>query len=475
MAIVEGMRRAAIILLFVLSGWAHADYLIRNATIIDGSGNGRYLGDLRIAGDKIAAVGPHVDALAGDHIIDGTGLVVCPGFIGAHSHADGALDKLESQIREGITTAICGQDGGRSISVKDAKTRTRDARIRFEFFCGEGGLRNAVMKTTDRKATPTEIRAMCAIAEQDMRDGALGISTGLEYDPGHYSSTTELIELSKVAAKYHGIYISHMRDESENVFQSIEELIRIAREANVPAQISHIKMAVASKWGKAGQAIQMMDDAKPLDITADLYPYTYWQSTIKVLITSRDYNNRQVWIDALKEVGGPGHVRLSTYSVEPSWVGKTLAEISQSTGRAAPDLIMEIIRSTADGKGSESVIVDAMTEGDLKTFMRDPRIMFCSDGSGGGSHPRGAGTFPRILGRYVREQHVLSLEEAIRKMTSLPARRFGLADRGLLRAGMSADVVIFDPATIIDTATPDNPTSYATGVHQVFVRGERRL
>jgi N-acyl-D-amino-acid deacylase len=468
------VRLASAFLFALLCAPAFASTLIKGGIVVDGTGKGRFRADVRISGDKITEVG-QLSAKAGEEVIDATDKIVAPGFIDAHSHADGALDKLESQIREGITTAVCGQDGGRSISVREAIDRVKNAPIRFAFFSGEGGLRTAVMKTTDRKATPTEIKAMCSLLEQDMKDGALGLSTGLEYDPGHYSSTEELIELSKVAAKYHGIYISHMRDESEKVFESIEELIRIGREAKLPAQISHIKMAVASKWGQASRALQMMDDAKPLDISADLYPYTYWQSTIRVLITSRDYHNRQVWVDALKEVGGPANVRLSSYSVEPEWVGKTLAEISTLTGRGAPELIMEIIDKTADDKGRESVIVTAMTEADLKTFMRDRRVMFCSDGSGGGSHPRGAGTFPRILGRYVREQRVLSLEEAVRKMTSLPAARFGLLDRGIVRPGMSADLVVFDPKTIIDRATPADPTAFAEGVTNVFVQGKKRL
>lgn len=467
------MRPLVIGLFFGLTSLALADTLILNGTVIDGTGKARYRADIRITNGVIKSVSSHETALAGDSVIDATGMIVAPGFIDAHSHADGALDKLESQLREGITTAICGQDGGRSISVRDARARTENAAIRFQFFSGHGGLRDAVMKTKDRAASPSEVRAMSALLEQDMKDGALGLSSGLEYDPGHYATTEELIQLSKVAAKYHGIYISHMRDESEKVFDSIDELLEISRAAGLPGQISHIKMAVASKWGQAGKACEIIDSHP--DITADLYPYTYWQSTITALIATRDFDKRQVWVDALKEVGGPEKVRLSSYSPDPSWVNKTLAEISKMTGRAAPDLIMEIISKTQDGKGRESVIVQAMTENDVKTFMRNPKVMFCSDGSGGGSHPRGAGTFPRILGKYVREEHVISLEEAVRKMTSLPAWRLGLKDRGEIKAGLSADLVVFDPQTIIDRATPENPTAYATGVAHVFIKGERRF
>ena len=446
-------------------------YLIDNATIIDGTGKAGYIADVRISGDKIIAIGNL--QIAGDEVIDGRGLVVAPGFIDAHSHADGALDKLESQLRQGITTAICGQDGGRDIPVREQKQRTAKAAIRFEFFSGHGGLREAVMKSQSRKAAPYEIRRMEALLDEDMRAGALGLSSGLEYDAGFASSTQELIDLARVASRHGGMYISHVRDESHGIFDSINELIRIGKEGRLPAQVSHIKMAVADVWGKADRAVGIIEGARKRgqDVTADVYPYTYWQSTIRVLTTSRDYKSRQVWIDALKDVGGPANVRLSSYSPDATWVGKTLEEISKSTGKDASSLIMEIIDKTAEGKGKESVIVTAMSEPDLVTFIKTPWIMFCSDGSGGGSHPRSAGSFPRILGRYVREQHVVSLEEAVRKMTSLPAWRFKLHDRGLIREGLSADIVVFDPKTIKDMSTPQKPTALAVGMHHVFVRG----
>jgi N-acyl-D-amino-acid deacylase len=446
-------------------------YLIDNATVIDGSGKPGFVADVRIAGDMIVAVGDL--RAAGDEVIDGRGLVVAPGFIDAHSHADGNLDKLESQIRQGITTAICGQDGSRDQSVREQKARTANAAIRFEFFSGHGGLREAVMKSTSRKAAPFEIRRMESLLEEDMKAGALGLSSGLEYDAGFASSTEELIQLAKVASKHGGMYISHVRDEGHQVFDSIRELIRIGREGHLPAQVSHIKLGVASVWGKAGQAVDEIEAArrKGQDVSADVYPYTYWQSTIRVLTLSRDYKNPKVWIEALKDVGGPSNVRLSSYSANGTWVGKTIEESSKESGKDPASVIMEIVENTAEGKGKESVIVTAMTEQDLTRFIRAPWVMFCSDGSGGGSHPRSAGSFPRILARYVREQHILSLEEAIRKMTSLPASRFKLKDRGLVREGLSADLVVFDPRTIKDRATPQDPTAMAVGMRHVFVRG----
>jgi N-acyl-D-amino-acid deacylase len=450
--------------------------LIENGQVIDGTGRPAFKADVRIVADKISEIG-ELAALPGEQVIDATGLIVSPGFIDAHSHADSKLDLLESQLRQGITTAICGQDGGRSASVREQKERTRNAALRFEFFSGHGGLREAVMKTTDRKAAPFEIEQMKALLDEDMRAGALGLSTGLEYDPGHYASTEELIALSKVASRHGGMYISHLRDEGHGVLDSVRELITIGREANLPAQISHIKKGVAAVWGKSGEAIRLIEHARDRgqSVTADVYPYLYWQSTIRVLTVSRDYANPKTWELALADVGGPKNVLLTNYSPNPAWVGKTLEAISKETGKNVPELIIEIINNTGEGKGTESVLVTAMTEEDLINFVKHPWIMFSSDGSGGGSHPRSAGSFPRVLARYVRDLKVISLEEAVRKMTSLPAQTFKLTDRGVLKAGRSADVVLFDPRTIQDTATPENPRSMAVGVKHVFVRGVQRI
>jgi N-acyl-D-amino-acid deacylase len=449
--------------------------LIQGGTIVDGSGRPRFTADLRIEGQKIAAIG-HLSPRPGEQIVDARGMMVAPGFIDAHSHADSTLDALDSQLRQGITTAICGQDGGRSVSVKEQRESVRGAALRFEFFSGHGGLREAVMKTTLRKAAPFEIRQMAELLEEDMKAGALGLSTGLEYDPGFQASTEELIALAKVASRHGGMYISHVRDESAGMLKSVAELIRIGREAHLPAQVSHIKLGVTPVWNQADKVEHMIESANGGDsplpqFTADVYPYTFWQSTIRVLTASRDYGNPKVWEAALADVGGPGNVRLTNYSIDRTWQGKTLEQLAKQTGRSAPELIIEIINRTADDKGTESVLVTAMTEADLTTFMRQPWVMFSSDGAGGISHPRGAGSFPKVLGRYVRDQKVLTLEEAIRKMTSFPAARFRLADRGLVKVGYAADLVMFDAQTVRDTSTPENPTSAPVGIKHVFVLG----
>lgn len=447
---------------------------------MDGSGKPGFLGDVRIEGEKIAAVG-RLRPRPGERVVDASGLVVAPGFLDAHSHADGgAIEHPDavSQVRQGITTAVVGQDGGWSGPVAEhlARLRAANPSLRFVAFTGHGGLRARVMgEDYKRKATADEIARMKALLEADMKAGSLGLSSGLEYDPGYYGDTDELVELAKVAAKYRGRYISHVRDEGNKAIESFRELIEIARRAKLPAQISHIKLATYPVWGKAGEVLRMIEDARRqgLDVTADVYPYLYWQSTITALSTSREWEGPETWRRALAEVGGPENVLLSNYTHEPNWVGKNLAEIGRATNRDPIELVREIVRKTRGpgGSGSESVVVTAMREDDLEAFLRHPMVMFCSDGSIGGSHPRGAGSFPRILGRYVRERRVLSLEEAIRKMTSFPAQRFGLSDRGLLRRGRNADIVLFDPKTIADRATPQDPRALSVGIGRVFVGG----
>lgn len=459
--------------------------LIQGGTVYDGSGRAGKVLDVRIQGDTIVAVG-RLKPLAGDRIVSARGLAVAPGFIDAHSHADEGIKDhpdAESQVRQGITTSVVGQDGEWKEPVRPYLTGIENIHpaINFAAFSGEGGIREKVMgKDFQRVARPGEIRTMAALVEEDMKDGALGLSTGLEYNPGWYSSTEELIAMGKMAAKYHGIYISHVRDETNGELQAFQELIRIGRESGMPAQISHIKLAVASMWGKYDEVRKLFADSdKPqaarrrpqFPLTADIYPYTYWSSTISVLTNSRDWGNKKVWEEGLKDVGGAQNVRLVRYTPDRTWVGKTLAEISKTTGKDPASLIMEAIDKTKDGKGEEGIVCTAMREEDLRRFLAMPQIMFCTDGSIGGSHPRGAGSFPRILGRYVREQHIVSLAEAIRKGTSFPASRFGLTGRGLIAKGMKADVVVLDPRTIIDEATPENPTANSVGIVDVFVNG----
>ncbi|MBX3119074.1 MAG: D-aminoacylase [Fimbriimonadaceae bacterium] len=467
------------------------DYFIHDATLIDGSGSAPYRACVKVKDGIIVFVrkcGPEHVHLAefSSPLIDGSGLVLVPGFIDAHSHADfGIADdpSAESQVRQGITTAVVGQDGIWSEPYTDAMTRILNAEpaINFAAFTGHGGIRNHVLGGDDfeRWAYPEEIERMKGLVEADLKAGALGLSSGLEYNPGFFSNTDEVIELAKIAAKYKGSYISHVRNEDTNALASFKELIRIAEEAKIPAQISHIKLGLPSVWGQSKQAIALFEDARKrgVDVSADIYPYTYWQSGITVLTPSRDWDRIGVWKQAIRDLGDASRIRLAECTYKPDWAGKTIQEIADAASQDPAEIIQEIVLNTyGPGKsGRASVIVTAMAEGDIVRFMQWALTSFSSDGAIGGSHPRGAGSFPRVLGHYVRKAGVLSLEEAIRKMTSLPAKRFGFKDRGLVKEGMRADLVLFDPGSIIDTATPTNPRSFSKGIRYVIVNGRSVL
>lgn len=316
---------------------------------------------------------------------------------------------------------------------------------------------------------------MAELVDQEIRSGALGLSSGLEYDPGFYATTEEVIVCARAAARNGGLYISHVRNEDNTALEAFAELFRIARDAHLPAQISHIKLGSRRVWGRSGDVLKQIEaaGAKGMEITADVYPYLYWQSTITALIPSRNWEDRSLWEKGLEDVGGPEHVLLAHYAPQPGWAGKTIAELARSTQRDPVQVIQEIVRSThRDGAyGGESVVVTAMAEADLRRFLKAPSIMFCTDGGLHSAHPRGAGTYPRILGRYVREARVLTLEKALFKMTGMPAARMGLLNRGRLLPGYKADLVLFDPRTVLDTSTTAHPESAPRGIPYVFVNG----
>ena len=449
--------------------------LIRGGTLIDGSGSAPRVADVRITGDLVTEIGK-LWPQPGERIFEAKGFVVAPGFIDAHSHADGGIAKdptAVSQLSQGITTAVVGQDGGWNGPITETFARLRAARpaLNFAAFSGHGGIRARVLgEDFKRAATPAEVERMTELVATDMRNGAIGLSSGLEYDPGYYSTTEELISVNKPVGRLKGVTISHIRDEADKAFDAFAELRTVAQQSGARGQISHIKLGSAAVWGMAQEVCDRF--IRPGE-TADVYPYTFWQSTMAALTPSREWEKREIWVKALADVGGPKNVRLSNYSVDAKWAGKTIDEIASMTKRDPIDIMQEVLRKTRGPgmSGSESVVVQAMTDADLHTFLKHPRIMFCSDGQIGGSHPRGAGSFPRILGRYVRDLGVLPLAEAIRKMTSLPAATFGLSNRGLLKRGYVADIVMFDPRTIADRATPDDPTKLSVGMRTVFVAG----
>jgi len=301
-----------------------------------------------------------------------------------------------------------------------------------------------------------------------MRDGAFGLSTGLEYEIGKPATTEEVIALAQVAGRFGGIYISHIRDEADKTLEAISEAVRIGREGSLPAQISHIKVATVAVWGKAPQAVALSNKARRSgqDVTADCYPYDAWNSTIRVLIPSGRYDDPKDVARGLADVGGAGNIIIVSCRAHPDYEFKTLDEIAQQRAITAVELFTQIVR-----EGGASIVCHSMKDEDIRTFYRQPWVMVSSDGGIGSRHPRGAGTYPRVLGRYVRELHWLTLQEAIRKMTSLPASRLRLADRGQIRAGFKADVVLFDPALVIDRSTFREPQLISEGIRRVFVNG----
>ncbi len=445
----------------------------RNGIIIDGTGTKPVKGSVWVRGDSIVAVGKKGPVAS--IVKDLKGLVIAPGFIDSHSHADGNIEKFpdaESQVFQGITTAIIGQDGFLSGTFEKVVTNIQQAHpsINFAAFTGHNSIRTKVMgQDQNRPPSKKELDSMKALVKEDMKAGALGLSTGLEYLPGFYSHVDEIIACAKVAKKFGGSYVSHIRSEDRQIMESIDELIKISKEAKLPARISHIKLGLPSVWGQNKEVKAKMDRARSagLQVSCDIYPYPYWQSTITVITNRKDWEKVEVWRDAIAETGGPQNILLSDYSAKPEWKGKTILQISELEKQKPEDIVHGIVQS----KLGAEVIVTSMKEKDIEAFMRLPYASICSDGGIKGSHPRGAGSFPRVLARYVREKKLLSLQEAIRKMTSLPASYHSFRDRGRIAPNFKADLVVFDPKKIQDRATPVNPTALSEGISMVMVNG----
>jgi N-acyl-D-amino-acid deacylase len=450
---------------------------IVGATLIDGSGRAALQDSvLVVTGDAITAVGRRGSVKIPSHarVIDAKGLVLAPGFIDTHNHSDRGLTddpSATTQVSQGITTIAVGQDGGSPLPVGEYlnKLERDNVALNVLTFVGHASLRSKVMGAdTNRQATVQEIEEMKRLAEQAMRDGAFGLSTGLEYETGKPATTEEVIALASVASKYRGIYISHIRDEADKAFDAFRELIRISREARLPAQVSHIKLGTVGVWGRAREAVALIEKARRsgLDITADCYPYDAWSSTIRVLIPSGRHDDREDVARGLADVGGAKNITITSCRAHPEYEFKTMQEIADAQKVTPVDLYMQIVRD-----GGAGVVCHSMIEPDIRTFYQRPWVMVSSDGGIGSRHPRGAGTFPRVLGQFVREKHWFTLPEAIRKMTSLPAGRLGLSDRGLIRRGFKADLVLFDPAVVTDRATFQQPQMISAGINRVFVNG----
>lgn len=451
--------------------------LVRNGLVVDGTGAPGRAADVRIRGDVIVEIAPGLRAGADERMIDAGGLVVAPGFIDMHSHADGGLSEAPdaaSQVRQGITTALVGQDGGSALPVAELFEQMArvPAAINVATSIGHGTVRRAVMGADfKRPATPAEMAVMQALVDRGMRDGAVGLSSGLEYDPGFYATVDELAALASVIKPYRGLYSSHVRDEENEVFAAWQEAIEVGRRSGVAVNISHMKLASKPVWGQAGKALAVLEAGARdgVSVTGDWYPYPYWQSAMYVLIPDRDFDNVGKWRVGLEEIGGAGNVRITSYRPEPSWAGRTLAELAAQERVDPAALIVRMVKAAGPGIG---IIGTSMDEADMRSILAHPQTLICSDGQLNGRHPRGFGAFPRVLGRYVREEKVLSLEAAIAKMTSRSATVLGLADRGRVAPGMKADLTIFDAATIVDRGTPTEPAQAPVGMRHVIVNGQ---
>ena len=453
--------------------------LIVNASVIDGTGAAARPASVRIVEGRIAAVGGLAREPA-DLVIDARGLTLAPGFIDTHSHHDYGIfqerDALAA-VSQGITTIVAGQDGSSHFPLAEFFQRldTQPAAINVASYVGHGTIRLRVMGDDfKRSATQQEVARMRDLVREEMASGALGFSTGLEYDPGIFSSREEVLELARVAGAEGGRYISHIRSEDRDFWSALDELIRIGRDARIPVQIGHMKLAMRSLWGQGDRLIATLNRARQegVDVTADVYPYTMWQSTLTVLYPKRNFSDRAETDFILKEVAAPEDLVIGEFALNKSYEGKNVGEIAQMRGSDPASTLMALIAESQARQADESVVAKGMDERDIATIMRWEHTNICSDGALEGAHPRGFGSFPRVLGRYVREQKVVSLADAIRKMTALSAAHVGLSDRGRIQPGYAADLTLFDPVTVIDRATIADPHALSVGIKTVWVNGE---
>ena len=478
------------------------DLILKGGKIIDGTGNGWFYGDVAIDSGKIAAVG-NLGGVSADTVIDIAGLIVAPGFIDVHTHIeknDLTVPTADNFIFDGVTSVVTGNCGSSNLDLARYFHRLDSVKtsINVATLIGHNTVRAAVMGETRRDPSVEEQRRMEAMVEQAMRDGAVGFSTGLIYTPGAYSKTDEVVGLAKAAAKYHGVYASHIRNEGDHVTEAIDEALDIGRKANLPVEISHFKVTSKHNWGRSVQTLAQIEEARAagIDVTIDQYPYVASSTTLNTVLPTWVFSGgadsvtfrlqdegirKQIRSAMVKSLRGRGlknfsYAVVASYSADPSMNGKSISEINKAKGRKPKarneaETILEMV-----GKGSAQMVFFSMGEEDVQRIMRYPFNMVASDGGiirfgDGVPHPRSYGTNARVLGHYVRQMKVIRLEEAVRRMTSLPARKFNLRDRGLIREGMAADLVVFDEKTVSDVSTFSDPHAYSKGFEYVIVNG----
>jgi N-acyl-D-amino-acid deacylase len=501
------VRRVALVVAVLAASPAVAqeyDLVLRNGRVVDGTGAPWFRADVAVKGDSIVAVGPGLADTA-RRAIDVRGRVIAPGFIDIHTHARRGIFEVptaDNYLLQGVTTLFAGQDGSSPLPLGDSlgEVAAVPPAVNFGSFVGHGSVREEVMGQEDRAPTAEELERMTALVRESMKEGAFGLSTGLFYVPGAFATTDEVVALARAAGEGGGIHVSHMRDEAAGVLASVAETIAIGERGRLPTQITHHKIIGRAGWGRSSETLRLVREARArgVDVTIDQYPYTASSTSFTAALfpswaleggdealaerLSHPETRARIRAAVIEKIrnerggGDASRLQIASFEGDPSLDGQTLADIlrrrgSEVTVEHAADLVLEIVE-----RGGATGIFHAMSEEDVERILVSPFTMVASDGEipvfgRGRPHPRSYGTFPRVLGLYVREKGLLSLEEAVRKMTSLPAARLGLADRGLVRPGMKADLVIFDPATIRDRATFEDPHAYAEGVAFVLVNG----
>lgn len=480
------------------------DLIIRNGRVLDGTGAPWFRADIAIRGDAIVRVARTIEDPA-VRIVDAAGAIVAPGFIDTHTHARRGLTQTPTAanyVRQGVTTVIEGPDGSSPVPLGPflAELDALQKSVNIGAFIGQGSIRSQIVGSANRVATPEEITRMEALVEQGMRDGALGLSTGLFYVPGTFTPTSEVIALAKVAGRYGGIHTSHQRDDAAKLLDSVRETIAIGEGGGLPTQITHHKVIGKANWGRSADALRLIDEARArgVDVTSDQYPYTASSTSISSALLPawaleggrqaqqarfKDPVTRERVLTGIVAMirderggGDPKNVQFANCGFDPKLNGRTLADATTQRGfeptlpRAAETVLWIVEQGGCQG------IFHAMSEEDVVRIMQHPATMIASDGEvpmfgRGNPHPRSYGTFARVLGVYVREKRTLTLEDAVRRMTSLPAARIGVPDRGILRPGMKADITIFDPDRVRDLATFESPHQYAEGFLHVLVNG----
>jgi N-acyl-D-aspartate/D-glutamate deacylase len=472
--------------------------VFRNATIYDGTGNAPARGDVHVKGDRIAAVGK-VGKVEGATEIDATGLFICPGFIDLHTHCDSGLTGKtgranKNYVAQGCTTVITGNCGSGPVDVGQFFKTLEDGGVGTNVIhlAPHNSIRNSAMGNENRPPSAAELKKMEELVDRAMDDGAWGLATGLIYNPGTYAKTDEIVALAKVAARHGGLYASHIRNESAGLLDAIEEAVTIGRQAGCRVHISHIKASGKAVWGKSADAVALVEGHRKrgAEVTADQYPYVASSTSLRATLvptkyregSNKDFVGRlddpqigpKLKADvekALEGRDGGKRIQVARYAPKPKWQGKTITAIAEAEGKEPIDVVMEIERN-----GGAQVVNFGMSEDDVRVYMKRPWVATASDGgvqTPGDTvpHPRSYGTFPRKIGYYAIQEKILPVEAAVRSATGLPADILKLTDRGYLKPGYFADLVVFDPEKFRDTATFDKPHQYAAGVKWVLVNG----